>query len=207
MNVLITGVSSGLGKEVLSLRNSSFAVYGVSRNPLTSHVFSYDSIETLPSPEVLILNAAIGDQGVDFRTFDAEAFKEIMDVNLMQPLSYFSTLYRSGKLSNLKQLLIIGSRFSSPSYIQSQEASALPGYGYCISKASLALFVQVLRKESFPFSVNLVHPGVMNTVMGSPEGINAGDMAQKLQSKILDDSFLHEFNGIYALPTDEIIPF
>jgi NAD(P)-dependent dehydrogenase (short-subunit alcohol dehydrogenase family) len=153
------------------------------------------------------LNAAIGDQGVDFRTFDADAFKEIMDVNLMKPLSYFSTLYRSGKLSNLKQLLIIGSRFSSPSYIQSQEASALPGYGYCISKASLALFVQVLRKESFPFSVNLVHPGVMKTVMGSPEGINARDMAQKLQSKILDDSFLHEFNGIYALPTDEIIPF
>jgi short-subunit dehydrogenase len=117
MNVLITGVSSGLGKEVLSLRNSSFVVYGVSRNPLTSHVFSYDSIETLPSPEVLILNAGIGDQGVDFRTFDADAFKEIMDVNLMKPLSYFSTLHRSGKLSNLKQLLIIGSRFSSPSYI------------------------------------------------------------------------------------------
>jgi NAD(P)-dependent dehydrogenase (short-subunit alcohol dehydrogenase family) len=207
MNVLITGVSSGLGKEVLSLRNRSFAVYGVSRNPLTPHVFSYDSIDTLPNPEVLILNAAIGDQGVDFRAFDADGFKEIMDVNLMQPLTYFSTLYRSGKLSNLKQLLIIGSRFSSLPYIQSQEASSLPGYGYCISKASLALFVQVLRKESFPFSVNLVHPGVMNTVMGSPEGIHAGDMAQKLQSKILDDSFLHEFNGIYALPTDEIIPF
>lgn len=207
MNVLITGVSSGLGKEVFSLRNSSFAVYGVSRNPLTPHVFSYDSIEALPNPEVLILNAAIGDHGVDFRSFDSDGFKEIMDVNLMQPLSYFSTLYRAGKLSDLKQLLIIGSRFSSVPYIQSQEASALPGYGYCISKASLALFVQVLRKEAFPFSINLVHPGVLNTEMGSPEGLNAGDMARKFQSKILDNSFLQEFNGIYELPTDEIIPF
>ena len=32
-------------------------------------------------------------------------------------------------------------------------------------------------------------------------------MARKFQSKILDNSFLQEFNGIYELPTEEIIPF
>lgn len=207
MNVLITGVSSGLGKQIMSLRSDSFAVFGVSRSPHTPHVFSYDCIDPLPNPEVLILNAAIGDQGVDFRSFEADGFKEIMDVNLMQPLSYLSTLYRAGKLSDLKQLIIIGSRFSSRHYIQSQEASSLPGYGYCISKASVALFVQMLRKEGFPFSINVVHPGVMNTEMGSPEGLNAGDVARKFQLKISDNSFLTEFNGIYKLPTDEIIPF
>lgn len=207
MIALITGISKGFGNAFFNLHNKNMAIYGVSRNPNHERSFDYTSFENMPNPEVLILNAAIGDTGVEIDAFDAHAFENVLQVNLIQPIAFFSELYRLGKLQHLKSLIIVGSRFSSPTYIRDQDIDQLPGYGYCLSKSGLSLFVNILRKEEKSFSVNIIHPGVLNTEMGSPDGLNAGDMARKFQSKILDNSFMQEFNGIYELPTDEIIPF
>jgi len=207
MIALITGISKGFGNAFFNLHNKHMAIYGVSRNPNHERSFDYASFENMPNPEVLILNAAIGDTGVEIDAFDAQAFENVLQVNLIQPIAFFSELNRLGKLEHLKSLIIVGSRFSSPTYIRDQDLDQLPGYGYCLSKSGLSLFVNILRKEEKSFSVNIIHPGVLNTAMGSPEGLNAEYMARKFQSKILDNSFLQEFNGIYELPTDEIIPF
>ena len=66
MKILITGVSSGLGQAFCSLAEDGIEIYGVSRNPATPEILSYDDFGKMPSPDVLILNAAMGDYGVDF---------------------------------------------------------------------------------------------------------------------------------------------
>jgi len=66
MKILITGVSSGLGEAFLNLDEAGIEIYGVSRNPATPEILSYDDFGKMPSPDVLILNAAMGDYGVDF---------------------------------------------------------------------------------------------------------------------------------------------
>ena len=104
-------------------------------------------------------------------------------------------------------MIIVGSRFSSQSYINSQSNNVLPGYGYCISKVALSLFTQMIRKENFKFTVNIIHPGVLNTQLGNKEGLDTKDVANKLLSMIKCDAFAKQFDGIYDLSSDRIIFF
>lgn len=207
MIALITGISKGFGKAFFNLHSRYMEIYGVSRNPNHERSFDYTSFENMPNPEVLILNAAIGDTGVDIDSLDAQAFENVLQVNLIQPIAFFSELNRRGKLKHLKSLIIVGSRFASPSYIRDQDLEQLPGYGYCLSKSGLSLFVNILRKEEKSFTVNIVHPGVLNTEMGSPDGLSVETVALKLMHHLLHHRFDLEFDGIYDLVKDEVIPF
>ncbi|NBU91685.1 MAG: hypothetical protein EBS17_02480 [Flavobacteriia bacterium] len=207
MNILITGVSSGLGKAFLACHGTASSVYGMSRSAERPHVFRYDEIALLPPPSVLVLNAAVGDYGLDFQQFDASKFEHILQVNLVQPLSLLAEMHQHGKLTSLRALIVIGSRFSSTKFTELSEADELPGYGYCLSKIALAQFIVMIRKEKFSFASNIVHPGVLQTDLGSQDGWPAALMAKKLHALILDSVFDKEFPGIYNLPTDELIPF
>ena len=207
MRILITGVSSGLGQAFCSLKQNGIEIIGISRNPNSKKILSYGDFEQMPNPDVLILNAAMGDSGSDFFSTDETEFTEIIMSNLVKPILFLKELNHKNRLSKLKSLIIIGSRFSSMSNITNQSQADLPGYGYCISKAALAIFTQIIRKESLPFTVNIIHPGVLNSQMGNDLGLDVNEVAKKLLSDIQNDVFSKQMDGIYDLNTGGIIPF
>ncbi|MCE2711301.1 MAG: hypothetical protein LW688_02040 [Cryomorphaceae bacterium] len=207
INVLITGVSTGFGKAILEVQDDDFSMSGISRNPQRENVFTYQNITQLPEAQVIILNAAVGDYGVNLASLNEEELTSIMTVNLIRPISFLARLQREGKLNSLRYLILMGSRFSSHSYISQQNADKLPGYGYCLSKAALSVFTTILRKESYSFSVNILHPGVLRTEMGAPDGEHPDKMARLLLDRIKDGTFQTEFSGIYELPTGKVIAF
>jgi NAD(P)-dependent dehydrogenase (short-subunit alcohol dehydrogenase family) len=207
MRILITGVSSGLGQAFCDIKHKGIEITGISRNPNSKKILSYGDFEQMPNPDVLILNAAMGDSGSDFFSTDETEFTEIIMSNLVKPILFLKELNHKNRLSKLKSLIIIGSRFSSMSYITNQSQADLPGYGYCISKAALAIFTQIIRKESLPFTVNIIHPGVLNSQMGNDSGLDVNEVAKKLLSDIENDVFSKQMDGIYDLNTGGIIPF
>lgn len=207
MTILVTGVSTGLGNSMMKLSIENNAIYGVSRTPIEPNVFSYHKLSEIPCPDVLILNAAMGDSGFNFLNFNSSEFCEIVQTNMLRPISFFTEMNTLGKLDKLKELIIIGSRFSSLSYCNEQSFTDLPGYGYCVSKAGLSVFVNLLRKDSVSFSVNIIHPGIMKTQLGSETGYDASEVASKLIQKINSGFFSNELMGIYDLMNDEIIPY
>lgn len=207
MKILITGVSSGLGQAFCRLEGNDLEIYGVSRNPASSEILSYEDFDKMPSPDVLILNAAMGDFGIDFENLDESTLTEIMISNLVKPLSFAAKLYKNSLLNDLKSMIIVGSRFSSQSYISAQSKDDLPGYGYCISKVALSLFTQIVRKENLQFTVNIIHPGVLKTQLGNTEGLDVAAVAALLLAKIKSAVFSKQFEGIYDLNNDKVIPF
>jgi NAD(P)-dependent dehydrogenase (short-subunit alcohol dehydrogenase family) len=207
MRILITGVSTGLGKAFLELKRDGFEIFGVSRQPNSPEILAYSDFDRMPNPDVLILNAAMGDSGADFFDLNEVEFTEIIMSNLIKPILFTSELKRKNRLKNLKSLIIVGSRFSSLPYISSQTKEDLPGYGYCISKVALAVFTQIIRKETLPYSVNIIHPGVLNSQLGNDLGLDVQEVALKLLSAIENDVFSEQFDGIYDLNTGGIIPF
>jgi NAD(P)-dependent dehydrogenase (short-subunit alcohol dehydrogenase family) len=116
-------------------------------------------------------------------------------------------LFQLGKLTHLKQLILVGSRFSSQAYISSSTFENLPGYAYCLSKTSLSLFAQILRKENHNFTVNIIHPGVLNTEMGNPDGNHPMHTCEVLFELIANDYFQKEYTGIVDISTSKIIDF
>lgn len=207
MRILITGVSSGFGQAFCDLNEAGVEITGISRKPNSSEVLSYSDFDIMSNPDVLILNAAMGDSGSDFFNLDETEFTEILMSNLVKPILFIKELNRNNRLANLKSLIIIGSRFSSMSYISNQSKDDLPGYGYCISKVALAVFTQIIRKESLPFTVNVIHPGVLNSQMGNDSGLDVNAVAKKLLSDIQNDVFSKQIDGIYDLNSGGIIPF
>lgn len=210
MNIVITGVSSGLGKAVLEHSAAGIEIIGITssiKKPNLNNVFYYEEINSLPLADVLILNAAIGDRGEDYSSLDLNEFKEIINVNLVKPLAYLAQLKKNNKLINLSQLLIIGSRFSSQSYIDSCNWEELPGYGYCLSKVALSLFCKVIRKENSSFFVNIIHPGILNTQLGNPKGNDCKEAAAELMLQIKNKTFMQNHNGIYDLQHRTLISF
>ena len=199
MQILITGVSTGLGKAFLDLRRDGIEIFGVSRKPNSPEILAYSDFDRMPNPDVLILNAAMGDSGADFSDLNEVEFTEIIMSNLIKPILFTSELKRNNQLENLKSLIIVGSRFSSLPYISSQAKEDLPGYGYCISKVALAVFTQIIRKETLPYSVN--------SQLGNDFGLDVHEIALKLLSAIENDVFSEQFDGIYDLNTGGIIPF
>jgi NAD(P)-dependent dehydrogenase (short-subunit alcohol dehydrogenase family) len=207
MRILITGVSSGLGQAFCDICEAGVEITGISRKPNSTEVLSYSDFDIMSNPDVLILNAAMGDSGSDFFNLDETEFTEILMSNLLKPIMFIKDLNRNNRLANLKSLIIIGSRFSSMSYISNQSKDDLPGYGYCISKVALAVFTQIIRKESLSFSVNVIHPGVLNSQMGNDSGLDVNEVAKKLLSDIQNDVFSKQIDGIYDLNSGGIIPF
>ncbi len=208
MNILVTGISSGFGKGILELKDKNFNIVGITSNIKKSkNTFYYDEFKELPLPEIIILNAAIGDSGDHFNGLDSGEFYEILNINLIKPISYLASLKNNNKLVNLQQLIIVGSRFSSLSYIDSCDWEELPGYGYCLSKTALSLFCKILRKENPSFFVNIIHPGILNTQLGNPNGHDCAKTAKELLFQIKNKTFMQNHNGIYDLQDHKLISF
>jgi NAD(P)-dependent dehydrogenase (short-subunit alcohol dehydrogenase family) len=209
MDVLVTGVSTGLGKAIFELNEPGVTVYGVSHADFDKgeRRFLYDEIAQIPSCDVVILNAAIGDTGGDLSSFDEDEFQRIMDVNLMLPIQFLARLKKNHKLLKTKHVIFVGSRFSSQLYLNESNFDSLPGYGYCLSKSALSTFVQLFRKENIHFTVNILHPGVLATEMGATSGVNPTVSATNLFQGILNGEFDQNMEGIYDVLNNQLIPF
>lgn len=210
MKIAVTGISSGLGAAILNSDDERFTVFGISHsqyNP-SKNIFSYSNlVEIPPMIEVLILNAAIGDSGGNIQEIDPLELEKVMQVNLLKPIQLVHELFKLEKLKHLKQLILVGSRFSSQKYISSNQFEALPGYAYCLSKTSISMFAQILRKENQNFTVNIIHPGILNTEMGNPNGNSPLETSEILLELISKDYFQNEYAGIVDISNSTLIDF
>lgn len=174
--VLVTGVSSGIGRSVgRLLAERGFRVLGTSRNP--SDVETVPGVEVLPLDvrldesvaacvdavlkqagrlDVLINNAGYWLKGALEETSLEEAQGQFETnfwgaVRMVRAALPIMRLQKSGQIINISSLAGV---FAAP----------FSGF-YCASKFALEGYTEALRYEVSPFNirVSLVEPGVINT--------------------------------------------
>lgn len=172
MNILITGVSAGLGKslkdEYLKLGHN---VYGLSRTTVTdcnhvtldlniiSHNHYNKKLTNLLNGELdidlVILNAGILGKIKTFDNVEMHELKKIMNVNVFSNKLILDNLFEMGV--NVKQVICISSGASQKTY---------KGWGgYSISKAALRMMMGVYSKDIPQTHFSSVAPGLVGTQM------------------------------------------
>jgi len=169
MNILITGVSSGLGKalkdEYLNLGHN---VYGISRskvndcNHISCDLENLDGIESklyrllrnVSKLDLVVLNAGMLGE---IKTFDKWTIKElnkIMNVNVWSNKIILDWLLSNRKIH---QVISISSGASEHTY---------KGWsGYSLSKSSLRMMMKVYSTETEDTHFMSVAPGLVDTPM------------------------------------------
>ena len=169
-NVLITGVSSGLGKSLKdNYIEDGHNVYGLSRTKvddcnhicldLTDSSYFESKLSALLNGlnklDVVILNAGILG---DIKTFDKWSYnelQEIMDVNVWANKRILDYLFKNS--IEVKQVICISSGASEHTY---------KGWsGYSISKAAVRMMMEVYSKEVENTHFMSVAPGLVDTQM------------------------------------------
>lgn len=167
-NILITGVSSGLGKSLKdNYMEDGHNVYGLSRTKvddcnhicldLTDSSYFESKLSALLNGlnklDVVILNAGILG---DIKTFDKWSYnelQEIMDVNVWANKRILDYLFKNS--IEVKQVICISSGASEHTY---------KGWsGYSISKAAVRMMMEVYSKEVEDTHFMSVAPGLVDT--------------------------------------------
>ena len=169
-NVLITGVSSGLGKSLKdNYIEDGHNVYGLSRTKvddcnhicldLTDSSYFESKLSALLGGlnklDVVILNAGILG---DIKTFDKWSYnelQEIMDVNVWANKRILDYLFKNN--IEVKQVICISSGASEHTY--------KVWSGYSISKAAVRMMMEVYSKEVEDTHFMSVAPGLVDTQM------------------------------------------
>ena len=170
MNVLITGVSSGLGKSLKDeYNNIGHNVYGISRNDVDdcNHVeldLSYIPnvnqklpvlLEDVTELDVVILNAGMLGEIKTFDEWGYGELLEIMNVNVWSNKYILDWLFEN-KIK-VKQVITISSGASEHTY---------KGWGgYSITKSALRMMTEVYSKEVEDTHFLSVAPGLVDTSM------------------------------------------
>lgn len=174
MNILITGATSGIGKQLaMDYHNLGHTVWGVGRNiqaleelenigihtgqlDLTERVSCLEWFKTLPLIDLAILNAG-NCEYIDLPEFNSEAVLRVMRANVDSLAISIEGVLPLLRRSNSGHLAIVG---SSAAYIPLPRAEA-----YGASKAAAAYLANSLRidlkKEGIP--VSLIAPGFVKT--------------------------------------------
>ncbi|MAG25125.1 alcohol dehydrogenase [Candidatus Pacearchaeota archaeon] len=172
MNILITGVSFGLGRslkdEYLKLGHN---VYGLSRTRVTDcnhilldlNMLSFEHygrrLTNLLNGEtnfdLVILNAGILGKIKTFDNFSMTELDKIMNINVFSNKLILDNLFQMGV--NVKQVVCMSSGASEKTY---------KGWGgYSISKAALRMMMQVYSKDVPQTHFMSVAPGLVGTGM------------------------------------------
>ena len=173
-NILITGVSSGLGealaKAYLENGDTVYAIGKTIPHMLDKYphffFFPYDLSETFliqstlkeflqkRSFDIVILNAGLlGDIQPLYET-DLAELKDVMEVNVWANKELIDTLHKNAQV---KQIVGISSGAA---------VNGSKGWGaYSISKAGLNMLLQVYAKELPEIHFTALAPGVINTSM------------------------------------------
>ncbi|MEM9398714.1 MAG: SDR family NAD(P)-dependent oxidoreductase [Verrucomicrobiota bacterium] len=174
--VLITGVSSGLGKGLAEIYlQSGWNVLGLSRRtPETlistpGFVFKgtdladvsdteagiHELTEGVPKLDLVILNAGILGQVRDMRATSLKTLHDIMQTNVWANKIILDALFRAGK--EVAQVVAI----SSGASVNGNRGWA----GYAISKASLNMLIQLYAQEEEGTHFTSLAPGLIDTAM------------------------------------------
>ena len=174
MNILITGATSGIGKQLaLDYHNLGHTIWAVGRNAtaleelqthgihtgqldLTERKTSLEWFKTLPHIDLAILNAG-NCEYIDLPTFDSESVLRVMRANVDSLAISIEGTLPLLRMSGDGNFAIVG---SSAAYIPLPRAEA-----YGASKAAVAYMANSLRidlkKEGIP--VSLICPGFVKT--------------------------------------------
>ena len=169
-NILITGVSSGLGEALMEeYIKQGDQVYGISRTSVDRckhvtcdlaevgviHQKLYELLNDITELDVVILNAGLLG---DIKTFDnwhQDEINQIMNVNVWSNKYILDWLFRNNK--KVKQVITISSGASEHTY---------KGWGgYSISKAALRMLTEVYSKEVEDTHFMSLAPGLVDTSM------------------------------------------
>ena len=169
MNVLITGVSSGLGKSLMEEYNKTgHSVYGMSRkmvkncNHISCDLGKLETIEikleellsSITNIDVVILNAGMLGEIKLFEEWSLIELSEIMNINV-----WSNKIILDWLLANkiLKQVVSISSGASEHTY---------KGWsGYSLSKSALRMMMDVYSKDADNVHFMSISPGLINTSM------------------------------------------
>jgi len=174
MNVLLTGISSGLGLALAkTLLDNRHRVYGISRKtPAISSpdlefaaidLARLDTIEAglsqllsgVDSLDLVVLNAGILGEIRDLSATPMDDLKQIMDINLWSNKVLIDFLLSSA--IQLKQIVAI----SSGASVSGQRGWS----GYGISKAALNMLVKLYAAENPDIHFTALAPGLVYTPM------------------------------------------
>jgi len=170
MNVLITGVSSGLGKALKDeYLNSGYQVYGISRREVKdcNHIkldLNYISninqkisnlLEDVKELDVVILNAGMLGEIKTFDKWGYNELLEIMNVNVWSNKYILDWLFDNN--IKVKQVITISSGASEHTY---------KGWGgYSITKSALRMMTELYSKEIDGTHFMSLAPGLVDTPM------------------------------------------
>jgi len=174
-NILITGVSSGLGEALVEayLQNGD-TVYGIGKNlpkRFDSHphffFFPYDLKETYMirstikefvqnhSYDIAILNAGVLGDIQTLNKTEVSNIKEVMDINVWANKELIDTLAEDTQ--HIGQIVAISSGAA---------VNGSKGWGaYSLSKSSLNMLLNVYAKELPRIHFTALAPGIINTPM------------------------------------------
>jgi|TARA_R110002074_G_scaffold245483_1_gene417398 benzil reductase ((S)-benzoin forming) len=164
MGVLITGVSSGLGKALIEeYQKNGYGVYGLDRTyidliTLYRHIYEQGIDNLLKGKDkldLIILNAGILGEIKTFTEFNMEELQQIMNVNVFSNKLILDILFERGV--KVKQVVSISSGASEKTY---------KGWGgYSISKSAMRMMMSVYSKDVPDTHFTSLAPGLVQTKM------------------------------------------
>tara|TARA_Y100000385_G_C13016251_1_gene603989 strand:- start:432 stop:1121 length:690 start_codon:yes stop_codon:yes gene_type:complete len=169
MNILITGVSSGLGQSLMRVfKKNGDQVFGISRNKVKEcHHISCDlsdlsSVEKklgtllkdISQLDLIILNAGILGTIKTVENWSIDEINEIMNINVWSNKVLLDWTLKNKKVN---QVVAISSGASHHAY---------KGWsGYSLSKSTLKMLMDVYSKDNNDSHFISVAPGLINTSM------------------------------------------
>lgn len=176
MNILITGISSGLGFGLTGYYlEQGHKVYGISRKVNSSlknnsnfnllpqdltmfrevKVNLYSFLKDVKKLDLVILNAGILNEIKDLKDTPLEEIKKTMDVNVWANKILIEALFNQGK--EIDQIVAISSGAS---------VSGARGWNaYSLSKATLNMLIDLYAKEFTQTHFCALAPGLIDTNM------------------------------------------
>jgi len=212
--ILITGCDTGLGREfalqyaragwhvIASYRDHANRIPTAEGGDRMSHaqldVTHFDEIDALKAHlgarpvDVLLNNAGIGLDKLEFGSIDYAYFRKMYEVNTVGPMKLCETFASNIAASRLRRIAIVSSRMGSIS-------SNLTGghYGYRASKAGLNAIVRSLALDLNARGIRVValHPGWART--SEPEAPLAVEESVEGMRKIIGRLGAHDTGQFY----------
>lgn len=187
-SVLITGVSRGLGKELLEVfLQKEMRVIGIVRSKdnydslNSSHLnatFIHADIEENDlafklrkvlrnDPLDLIINNAgmSGGTNLSFKTVSTKEIVQLFNVHCLGPINVTQSCLDNLLMSSSPVILNISSRFGSLNLLAKNEINSInASYAYRIAKAAQNMFTLILQQEyKDKIKVVSIHPGRLKT--------------------------------------------